>query len=69
MGLTFHRSDSFNKKASSSGTIDDVKGITAVHQWKSTVFETEFQTEDFNQDTYNRNIYGLNSHSPECERL
>jgi len=59
MGLAFHYSGSFDKSASLSAMIEEVKDISAVNKWQYTVFEQSFPSHSFDTENYDQKIYGI----------
>lgn len=67
MGLSFHYSGSFNKNASLSEMIAEVKDIAEVNQWRCIIYEKQFPSKDLGSKTYNQEIYGISFSPHECE--
>jgi len=69
MGLSIHYSGTFNKKASLSGMIEEVKDIAEIYKWKYTIYEEQFLLNSLGKDTYNKKNYGISFTPPECETI
>lgn len=67
MGLSLHYSGRFNKNASLSEMIEEVKDIAEVNQWKCKIYEKQFPSKEFGGKSYNQKIYGISFSPPECE--
>lgn len=69
MGLSIHYSGRFNPQASLSEMIEEVKDIAEIYNWQYTVYEEQFPSNKFDNDSYNKNIYGINFTPPDCETI
>ena len=69
MGLTIHYSGRFNEHASLSEMIEEVKDIAEIYNWQYTVYEEQFPSNKFDNDSYTENIYGINFTPPDCETI
>jgi hypothetical protein len=69
MGLTIHFSGSFDPAASLKNMIEEVEDIICTYNWPYDIFETEFDTNDINQETFNDSLYGISFTPPECETV
>ncbi len=69
MGLTIHYSGSFNKNASLSEMIEEVKDIAEIYKWKYNIFEKQFPKNGLGKDDFNNKIYGIHFTPPECETV
>lgn len=69
MGLSIHYSGSFNKNASLSEMIEEVKDIAEIYKWKYTIAEEQFPPNSFGKETFNKKIYGISFTPPDCETI
>lgn len=69
MGLTIHYSGSFNKGASLSEMIAEVKDIVETYKWEHYIFEEQFPLNFLSKDTFDKKIYGICFTPPECETV
>ena len=69
MGLTIHYSGSFNKDASLSAMIEEVKDIMSIYKWPYYIYEEHFPPGSFGKKSYNQHIYGISFTPPECETV
>jgi len=67
MGLSFHYSGSFRKKASLLQMIEEVKDIAEINRWNYTVFNTEFPSGQFGKKNFDDEFYGITFSPPESE--
>ena len=69
MGLSIHYSGNFNKHASLSEMIEEVKDIVEIYKWEYTIHEEQFPPNNFGKKTFNKKIYGISFTPPECETV
>lgn len=69
MGITIHYSGRFNKDASLSEMVQEVKDIAEVCKWDYTVFNEVFPEEMDAPDSYNDEVYGIEVTPPNCESV
>ena len=69
MGLTIQYSGCFNKEASLSEMISEVKDIAELYKWNYTIFKTPFQDELLGKESYNQKIYGIQFTPPLIEPI
>lgn len=73
MGLTIFYKGSFNlsydKDASLSKLIEEVKDIAEIHNWDYHVFETELDPVLSERNSLDKNIYGITYTPPGCEPI
>ena len=69
MGLTIHYNGKFNKNASLSRMIEEVKDIAEIYNWQYTIYEDQFPADSFDNDSFNENIYGISFTPPESETV
>lgn len=66
MGLSIHYKGNFKPSASFADMIEEVRDIAAAHDWKYTIFKTEFP-KVYNKKTLYEDAYGICFSPPECE--
>lgn len=69
MGLTIYYSGRFNKHASLSEMIEEVKDIAEIYNWEYHIFEQHFSIDELGKTDYNDKIYGICFTPPECETI
>lgn len=69
MGLSLHYSGSFNKDASLSEMIEEVKDIAGIYKWEYVIYEDQFPSKGFGKDTFDKKFYGISFTPPECETI
>ena len=69
MGLTIYYSGSFNKNASLSEMIEEVRDIAKIYKWKYRIYEENFSRNSLGKETFNKKIYGICFTPPECETV
>ena len=67
MGLTINYTGNFNPNASLSEMIEEVKDIVEIYKWKYHIFETKFPKNNFGDNNFNEDIYGISFSPPSCE--
>lgn len=67
MGLSFHYSGAFKKRASLAGMIEEVKEIAEVHKWKYSIYNSDFPKEQIGKTGYDNEIYGISFQPENCE--
>ena len=67
MGLSIHYTGSFNKNASLSDLITEVKEVAEVQNWEYNVYEEKFPIDNNEDDTYDGKVYGISFSPPKCE--
>ncbi|MES2777459.1 MAG: hypothetical protein V4722_24985 [Bacteroidota bacterium] len=68
MGITIHYSGRFNPAASLPDLIEEVKDIAGIYNWKYTILEETFATEELGKEQYHpKNLYGIVFSPPKSE--
>ena len=69
MGLSIHYSGRFNKKATLSELIAEVKEVAETFKWDYKIFLEEFPVNNNESQPYDGKIYGISFTPPECETI
>jgi len=69
MGLSIHYSGSFNKAASLSAMIEEVRDIVSVYKWPFYTYKEDFAVGGLGKTSYNKKIYGISFTPPGCETV
>lgn len=69
MGLSIHYSGKFNKNASLSDLISEVKDIAETLKWNYKIYEESLPINKSNNKSYDGKIYGISFTPPECETI
>ena len=69
MGLSIHYSGSFNKNASLTEMIEEVRDVAEIYKWKYNIYESQFPVNSLNETVLNNNIYGISFSPPGCESV
>lgn len=67
MGLSIHYRGTFNRTASLSEMIEEIKDISETHHWNYLVFERQFPKNSLGKKDFNKNVYGILFTPPHCE--
>jgi len=68
MGLSIYYKGNFNKEASLSELIEEVKDIAEIHKWKYHIFDREFPAQNTDEENW-RDLYGISFTPPGCETI
>lgn len=69
MGLSIHYSGRFNQNAVLSDLITEVKEIAETFKWNYKIYQIEFPFKEKEDQSYDREIYGISFTPPECETV
>ncbi len=69
MGLSIHYNGRFNKEASLSEMIEEVKDIAEVYNWNYHIFEKQFPENSIGRNSYTDKVYGISFSPPGCEPI
>ncbi len=67
MGLSIHYTGTFNKNASLSDLITEVKEVAEVHNWDYNVYEEKFPIDNNEDETNDGKVYGISFSPSKCE--
>ncbi len=69
MGLSIHYNGSFNKKASLSNMIEEVKDVAKIYGWKYHIYEETFNKQTTAEKQQNIDLYGISFTPPNSETI
>lgn len=69
MGLSIHYNGRFSAQTSLSEMIEEVKDIAEIYNWQYTIYEEQFPSNKFDNDSYTEKIYGISFTPPDCETI